>query len=505
MTDSAVAPHLPGGLLAALVPAGVLRQPEVALTTGIWWVLGMDGAVGALDPLIARNGLAPEPGGRWRTEVVGDGGRSDLEYAWGNPPRTHVLIEAKIGHTLTPEQVVGYADRLPTGGGLLVVLAPAARRAEALGIVARCRDMTTRTVSLDVWTYDDVLAALEAALPASGDVAQLRGLVRAHNATDVEPFDDEDLLEPHDARRDDVWWVVDHASFGVHGTRMPSGSDWSLHRRRYLPVGQYDVALAVGVGRKGPLEGESRPWAWLRLTGGDGYGRIARRALVRIRPDAQDVADETWLPLDVETGVHGSVAAERLRVRLESFVDELAAAMTTEVERELHDARDLDRSLAHTVLGIAPMSERDLLAASDARHADLWTLLTEASRPLYRERLYPRVAQDPDYVHVRYIPVPASDAFVATCLLPREHDVATPAAWLRIHRSTRHAEIGRQVLARLAPGRVTEDPHGWAAPVRIPVGADGPAMLAAVHQQISELVDAYAEAIVAAAAQPSDG
>jgi hypothetical protein len=34
-------PHQAHGLLAALVPFGVLVQPEVALTRSIWWLLGL--------------------------------------------------------------------------------------------------------------------------------------------------------------------------------------------------------------------------------------------------------------------------------------------------------------------------------------------------------------------------------------------------------------------------------------------------------------------------------
>lgn len=489
--------HAAGGLLAALVPAGVLRQPEVALTTGIWWVLGLEGAGGALDPLITRKGLEPIPGGRWYTEVVGHGGRSDLEYEWGDPAKTRVLVEAKIGHTLTVEQVAGYAVRLADDGGLLVVLAPAARRAEALDVVARCRSMVGDHVRFDVWTYDDVLQQLETALPLSGDVAQLRGLVQAHAATDRDPLRPQDLVEGSRPRRDDIWWIVDRASFGLGGSRLPSGADWNLEQRRYLPVGPYDVSLAVGVGVKGRPVDPARPWAWLRLSGSDGYRRMAHRVLRQLLPTAQWDGDETWAPLPLEPGIYGSEAAERLRAWLEWLTDELAGAISAEVERELRDLEEIEPSLVHSVLGMEPMAADDLTTASDRRRDDLWVLLTEAARPLYPDRMYPRLTNDPDYALVRYVPVPTSDSHVATCLGPTYGDVPRPQAWLRVHRSTKNAEIGHAVLRQLAGDRVVEDPHGWAVPADIPADAEGPSMLAAVHAQLREIVTRFAESIAA--------
>lgn len=497
MTASENDPHGDGGLLAALVPAGVLRQPEVALTTGIWWVLGLEGAAGALDPLIERAGVRPTPGGRWYTEVRGDGGRSDLEYEWGDPARTRVLVEAKIGHTLTPEQVAGYATRLPPDDGMLVVLTPASRRAEAVDVVERCRSMVGSQVRFDVWTYDDVLRHLEAALPGNGDVAQLRGLVRAHSATDREPLRSEDLLEGSHSRRDDIWWIVDQASFGIAGSRLPAGSDWSLEQRRYLPLDQ--VSVAVGVGRKGGVPDARRPWAWLRLSGSDGYRRISHRALPNIRPGTAWDGNETWLPLPIETGVHGSTAAALLRGWLETLLAELEAEVRAEAQHALQEVQHLDPSLTQAVLGMGPMTAEDLTRSSEGRREDLWLLLSEAARPLYPGRMYPSLTHDPDYELVRYVPIPASESHVATCLGPKPAHDGIPWAWLRVHQATKNADIGRDVLVGLAGSRVIQDPHGWAVPVDIPVGVEGPAMLAAVHDQLRVLVARYAEAIVARA------
>jgi hypothetical protein len=81
----------------------------------------VEGAAGALDGLVRRNGIEPDNNGYWLTEVVGEGlGRTDLEYRWGDPSETRVVVEAKIGHVLTVDQIAGYADRLRGDAGLLV-------------------------------------------------------------------------------------------------------------------------------------------------------------------------------------------------------------------------------------------------------------------------------------------------------------------------------------------------------------------------------------------------
>ena len=50
----------PNGLLAALVPFGVLVQPEVAVTRSLCWLLGLEGAAGTLDRLVRNGGWNPK-------------------------------------------------------------------------------------------------------------------------------------------------------------------------------------------------------------------------------------------------------------------------------------------------------------------------------------------------------------------------------------------------------------------------------------------------------------
>ena len=484
-------PNRPHGLLAALVPSGILRQPEVAVTTGIWWLLGLDGASTALDDLVARNHVAPSSG-EWRQELRGaDGGRTDLEYLWGNPLETHVVVEAKLGHLLTPDQVAGYATRFGENGGLLVVLVPASRLTEARRVIDQCRDsLETTPLHFDVWTYDEVMSALDRALPSSPDLAQLNGLVQAHGALDVAPFTEAELLESNATRRGDVWRVVDAASFGIGGTRWPSGSDGSLEQRRYVTVGAYAVGLAAGVGRKPRTEdGTARPWAWIRVGGTDSYGRLARQVLAQRSPDVvTEVGSDSWLPLAIPTGVFGSEAVEQVRADLEALAAELGTAMAEAINQELAHLSPDDQASAARVLGIPPLHTEDLFTDSDTRRDDIY-MVKEAARPLYGGRIWPELTNDPDYQLVRYIPIRPYGANLATVLGPRNESRVDGApqrwAWLRVHQDTPHAELlGFQALEQVAPGRVERDPHGRVVAIDIPTGVGGPEMLVAIREQI---------------------
>jgi hypothetical protein len=154
-------PNQPHDLLAALLPFGVPVQPEVALTRSIWWLLGLEGAAVALDGLVRRKGIEPDINGYWLTEVVGkELGRTDLEYRWGDPSEMRVVVEAKIGHVLTVDQIAGYADRLRGDAGLLVVLVPEGRRLEGEQVIREYRDRhPDGRVRVDVWTFDEVTSS----------------------------------------------------------------------------------------------------------------------------------------------------------------------------------------------------------------------------------------------------------------------------------------------------------------------------------------------------------
>ena len=120
-------------LLAHLYLKGLVRQPEVAVTEAITWLCALPGGSHALDQLIRDAGLDPGPAVAWYAEVpAADGSRTDIEAWRGDPPLPRVVIEAKLGHTLTVGQLAPYVADLKTrlaehdgsDDGVVVVLVP---------------------------------------------------------------------------------------------------------------------------------------------------------------------------------------------------------------------------------------------------------------------------------------------------------------------------------------------------------------------------------------------
>lgn len=497
----------PNGLLAALLPYHLLVQPEVALTRSITWLLGLEGAAGGLDDLVRRSGLEPEADGRWCTEVVGeDGDRTDLEYRWAGPAATRVVVEAKIGHTLTVEQVAAYRTRLSGGRGLLVILVPEARRWEADRVIKtlkRSADYPELSeggpIGLDVWTYDDVTSELEKHLPGNPDVAQFKGLVQACRALDIFPLTAAELLNDNPSRRDDVWRVVDSASWGLFGENLPSGSDGSLEQRRYVSLAPYSVAMAVGVGRKTiPPTDHAVPWAWLRVPDQPDVSAIALEVLEASSPgEVTRDQGEIWVPLHVPTERPGSVMIEKVREEIESIRTRLrdgvdqAWAVLDPVDPSL-------RLALSKVLGMQPIAPEDLLDDSATRTEDIELIVDEAVRPLYGGRLYPTLS-DTDYRRNRYLRIAPLDTHLSTSIgrrAPATDGRGQPWSWLRVHQVTADVEAAFAALESLAPGRVALDDNGRAIPLNIPANVDGPTMLRSVHDEIVTSMAAIRQAIL---------
>lgn len=505
-------PNQPHGLLAALVPFGVLVQPEVAVTRSICWLLGLEGAASSLDSLVRDGRVIPESGGFWLTEVVGeDRGRTDLEYWWGDPPATRVVVEAKLGHTLTVDQIEAYAsERLHGDSALLVVLVPEVRRKEGEGVVDAYRAThPDEPVKVAVWTYDDVVREMEAHLPDSPDVAQFKGLVQTVRALDILPMSEAELMDGNPDRRQDIWRVVDLASFGLFGRNSPTGSDGSLENRRYVAVVPYEIALAVGVGRKSRVsEGQPQPWAWLRLPDGGSFSRVAQPVVERMRPgETSRDREDLWLPLQLPTGEPGSVMIQQVREEIETIGTAIREAIDHAVESELDHVPVEHKKSVLAVLGMPPIDPADLLDDSPARKADIELLLQEAARGFYDGRIWPKV-RDSDYDFNRYIQVTPMSIYVSTSMgrqgRPGDNQ-SQPWAWLRVHEDTPDAEIAFQALERIAPGRAVVDAHGRAVPFDIPADEQGPRMLEAVCDQIQRAVSGIRDAVRAHYASAREG
>lgn len=494
----------PNGLLAALLPHGVLVQPEVALTRSICWLLGLEGAAGALDDLVRKGGFEPEAGGFWRTEVTdGDGWRSDLEYWWGDPAGAKVVIEAKIGHTLTVEQLAGYRSHLADMDGLLVILLPEARRLEAERIKQKAMDDyweigPSGPIRIDIWTYDEVLNALHAHLPASSDVAQFKGLVGSVQALDIYPVSPEQLLDG--TRSEDIWRVVETASFGLFGTILPTGTGWSgFARSRYVATPPYDVGMAVGVGRNGQPDGQS--WAWIRVPKRGSYSWVAHSVLEELRPGETSL-DETalWTPLRIPTGIPGSMMIQAVREEIESVASAIAGAIERKLIAEMNTVAPILQKSVARVLGMPPVSQIDAEDTSMARRADIELIIQEAARAFFDGKIWPRITTGDDYELARYIPVyPYEKLYIATAIGRKNRPadrLSQPWAWIRVNNEDSHAELAFEVLERVAPGQVVQDARSRSIPLIFPAGAEGPEMLEAIHGQISAVIAGIRAAVM---------
>jgi hypothetical protein len=213
-----------------------------------------------------------------------------------------------------------------------VVLVPAYRCGEALLVLGEALSMCGQPpIRTAVWSYDDVLGALADVLPGSGDLEQLRGFIAACEALDVKPFTEDELAARAEDRRADLVRVLDQAtaSFFASGERVqPSGSDRDFSWRRYLEITPGGTNIAVGLRTSGPGRSEATgAWAWLRIHPATLSADTAGTVLRGTFPAAQSEADgSTWLPLDLPTGVAGTVMAARLVEQIDQVVSTLREA-----------------------------------------------------------------------------------------------------------------------------------------------------------------------------------
>jgi hypothetical protein len=252
-------------------------------------------------------------------------------------------------------------------------------------------------------------------------------------------------MDDNPARSEDVWRVVDSASFGLFGRRLPMGSDWSLVQRRYVELVPYAIGLAVGVGRRSRVhEGQPQPWAWLRLPDAATFSWVAQSVVERLRPgETSRDQDGLWLPLRLPTEAPGSVMIQEVRAQIETIGNEIRHAIDQAVERELDPVAPKLRKSVTAVLGMPPIDPADLLDDSPTRRADIELILCEAARSFFDGKINPSRGDD-DYLLNRYIRVETLDTHVSPSIgrltRPAGHR-PHPWAWLRVHEDTSRAEI----------------------------------------------------------------
>ncbi|WP_214056611.1 hypothetical protein [Nocardioides aquaticus] len=243
---------------------------------------------------------------------------------WADPFRhPRVVVEAKLGHELSVQQVRTYADDLVRRSdvdgqrSLMVVLVPEHRRREAEDVIAQARRSDNHDLLMTVWSYDQVLAALTASLGANPDLEQLRGLIQVSEALDIKPFTQAELDTKCAARHADLVRVVALASSALSndGRRvLPSRTqDPDFEWMRYVEVNPDKTCIGVGV-RRSPEHLGVPSWIWVRVHRGTYNAESAGRLLEEVYPGRAALLTDgtTWMPLTVPVGVGGAAMQQAL-------------------------------------------------------------------------------------------------------------------------------------------------------------------------------------------------
>jgi hypothetical protein len=264
----------------------------------------------------------------FRTQARGeDGAIPDLigADATGEP----LLVEAKFWAGLTPNQPVTYLRRLPLGPGLLLFVAPGARRellwnelvrlsvGAGLDVGPDRSGDTVRTVAghtLALTSWKRVLVAVRAALELAGDHDGLSDLRQLEGLTELQDREAFLPIEPGEftssiARRlvqlgpliaDVVDTAVQAGLANVTGSRPSAGWDYF---GRYLRLAGWECFLGVYYAR---WANDRATPLWLHITGGEGNIDVLR-ALAPLRhedpPQLIETGGRLLVPLFLPEGV----------------------------------------------------------------------------------------------------------------------------------------------------------------------------------------------------------
>lgn len=259
-----------------------------------------------------------------RERGIGEG-RVDLEGldADGRP---RLLIEAKLGHLITTEQMTRYLAyqqaALAERPGVLMLLVPTSRVTEARVVMdAVLTPSTGAQIRPVVLSWDECLEAIAEQLPASesgvvsaaADVAQLQALCRAFSTWVIPPTTvaDADRQEHLQILRDKLHQRLrpELASMG------PLVSSDPAHTRRYFGV---DDTNYVSVGLAPGLEATAGTPFWLWMPEGTplyGHWRAALRRSA-FREQLEERHGGLWLPLHMGTDIGGPELVDHLAAQV---------------------------------------------------------------------------------------------------------------------------------------------------------------------------------------------
>jgi Arc/MetJ-type ribon-helix-helix transcriptional regulator len=400
-----------------------------------------------------------------------------------------VIVEAKIGHILDSSQVDAYRSRLGQEG-LLAVLVPIARRGEGERVVEDLRQNYERAedpVRVCLWTWDEVVAALESTLQGDYDVVQLRGLIEAAGALDIRPFDEPELNTANDSRFDDLWIVLDRASWKLFDRSYRSQSGGPFTHYRHVSVGDFDAGFTVGIGRQARTDAE--PWVWARIADTTHLGPASQTVIKRHRPDAVRDGDGLAFPLLLEPGLSGDELTQSIRGQLEDV-----AALIREGLRESLEELNLatvpaDKAVLVPLVGMEAFALEDLLDSGNERRRDLETVARQVARHIAQGGRA-TFAASPPFALRFWTPVHPYTTFLSIGIERTDNPGSPqPWVWLTLHQGTPRAAEALQALEAAFPGEVVPIPEGWGIPMGIPEGGSG---VVAFHAYLSRVEQAKA-------------
>jgi hypothetical protein len=324
--------------------ASFYKQGEVLCTQGLAYLLQHSDASRALATQITKlTGVSLDDQLSWRAEAQqeGDRGRPDLEARTADKVPV-VKVEAKLGAPFDSEQFKSYADDLVArSGGVLIVLVPRLRVAEATESVSKAFQLTGSglwrlvdhpTTKVTVISWEGVLAALLdiPSEPLHSEVVQFEAMYRVLCGSHIEPLASRDELIAWRDREGVFVNLVDRVTRHLAaGTKLlplhvrslehePEGLVAKGYQLRYVcrPLGAYQPCFSIGV--RDPFKDHDTP-IWLRF-----HRETPQFSVIRSNIEASPISarivesgGHIWIPLSVPVGADGEQMVETLIAQAE--------------------------------------------------------------------------------------------------------------------------------------------------------------------------------------------
>lgn len=307
---------------------------------------------------------------------------------------------------------------------------------------------------------------------------------------DIRPFGEGELVTSDDSRLDDLWSVLDKASF----QGFPSQSRGYFEKYRFYPVGDFDADFSVGIGRTGRSEPE--PWCWVRFSKDAHLGPAQQEAIKAHRLDAEQDGDSLIVPLVLEPGLSGYELTESLREQL----DEIALQVRDGLRRILADADltgvEVDETVLAPLHGMRAFTAAELLDSDSTRRQDIQTVLDQVSGHIFRGGRVRWLTSDPTFEKRNWMTIDPYRSHLSIGVARKDAAPAPrPWAWLSVHETTAQVEVVRRALDDAFPGQVDHILNGFGLPLSICEGHNGVGAFTSAVAQIEKARTAIRSAL----------